>query len=162
MQAPSDSTLTATCRFVLNHAAVPIWPTTHHEPRKHAEHNHTTKPTVYSRCLQLLGLRGREKYLEREVTAAYDTLACTPLEEGYSPRVAAGRLAVLGQAMQHLRSTKGQAPLMGAGLEVEWDHLNGALALMQEVGGSCRWRPSCWQYRSGAPAAHWRRYRAAA
>eukprot|EP00891_Asterochloris_glomerata_P007485 jgi/Astpho2/7485/Aster-x1440 len=82
----------------------------------------------------LLGLRGREKYLEREVTAAYDTLAGTPLEEGYSPRVAAGRLAVLGQAVQHLRSTNGQAPLMGAGLEVEWDHLNGALALMQEVG----------------------------
>ena len=107
----------------------------------HAEHNHTAKPTVYSRCLQLLGLRGREKYLEREVTAAYDTLAGTPLEEGYSPRVAAGRLAVLGQAVQHLRGTKGQAPLMGAGLEVEWDHLNGALALMQEVGGSCRWRP---------------------
>lgn len=117
--------------------------------------------TVCSRCLQLLGLRGREKYLEREVTAAYDTLAGTPLEEGYSPRVAAGRLAVLGQAVQHLRSTNGQAPLMGAGLEVEWDHLNGALALMQEVGGSCRWRLLCWQSRSGAQAAQWRRYCAA-
>ena len=103
-----------------------------------AQSNNT--PAVCSRCLQLLGLRGREKYLEREVTAAYDTLAGTPLEEGYSPRVAAGRLAVLGQAVQHLRSAKGQAPHIGAGLEVEWDHLNGALALMQEVGGSCRWR----------------------
>ena len=134
MQAPSGATFIATCRFILSRTQCRSSAQPSIATKACRAQSHNT-PTVCSRCLQLLGLRGREKYLEREVTAAYDTLAGTPLEEGYSPRVAEGRLAVLGQAVQHLRSTQGQAPRMGAGLEVEWDHLNGALALMQEVGG---------------------------
>lgn len=41
-------------------------------------------------CLQLLGLRGREAWLDSQVTTAYNELAEAQLEEGYTERAAAG------------------------------------------------------------------------
>ncbi|KAK9818230.1 hypothetical protein WJX72_009142 [[Myrmecia] bisecta] len=90
--------------------------------------------TMRARYSQLLGLRGRESYLESQIAAAVEELAQTPLEEGYSQRVQEGKLLILQEAAGQLRQNRGREPEDVQGLVVEWDLLPGALALLQEVG----------------------------
>lgn len=81
--------------------------------------------------LQFLGLKGRDSYLEPQIHSAYDDLASTTVEEGYSPRVQDGKIRMLQRAAEELRSKNQQ--MTDVGVHVEWDDLPGALALLQEV-----------------------------
>ena len=83
---------------------------------------------------QLLGLRGRDSYLDPQILAAYEALAGAPIEEGFSARAADGRSWLLQSALEELRRTRGRALLaQDKGIDVEWALLPGALALLQEV-----------------------------
>ena len=80
--------------------------------------------------LQLLGLKGRESYLEPHIVAAFEDLASTVVEEGYSSRVQDGKLRMLDQAVDEVsHSTVSR----DGEVQVQWDDLPGALALLQEV-----------------------------
>jgi len=81
--------------------------------------------------LQLLGLKGREAYMEPQIVAAFEDLASTSVEEGYSSRVQDGKLRMLDQAVEHVRNLTGE--ISGDEVQVQWDDLPGALALLQEV-----------------------------
>lgn len=81
--------------------------------------------------IQLLGLKGRETYTEPQIVAAFEDLASTSVEEGYSSRVQDGKLRMLDQAVEHVRRLTGEAS--GDEVQVQWDDLPGALALLQEV-----------------------------
>ena len=83
---------------------------------------------------QFLGLKGKESYLEPEIASAFDDLASTTVEEGYSPRVQDGKIRMLQQAAEELRSKSQQSADIG--VHVEWNDLPGALALLQEVSQS--------------------------
>jgi len=81
--------------------------------------------------IQLLGLKGRETYMEPQIAAAFEDLASTSVEEGYSSRVQDGKLRMLDQAAEHVSNMTGEAN--GDEVQVQWDDLPGALALLQEV-----------------------------
>ena len=87
---------------------------------------------------QLLGLRGREQYLDRQVSDAYEELRGLELESGYTPRVAAGRTACLEEARRALQASRGRVTRDAAGVQVAHDALPGALALLQEVRAGSR------------------------
>ena len=81
--------------------------------------------------IQLLGLTGRETHVEPQIVAAFEDLASTSVEEGYSSRVQDGKLRVLDQAVEHIRNFNGE--VSSDEVQVQWDDLPGALALLQEV-----------------------------
>lgn len=81
--------------------------------------------------VQFLGLKGRESYLEPQILAAYEELASTVVEEGYSSRVQDGKLRMLEQAVDEVRNQNGTR--IDSEIQVQWDDLPGALALLQEV-----------------------------
>ncbi|KAK9845219.1 hypothetical protein WJX81_000406 [Elliptochloris bilobata] len=84
---------------------------------------------------QLLGLKGREAYLDPHILAAYEGLAAASPEEGFSERAAEGRAFLLQAAADELRRSRGRTPPgEPRGIYVEWALLPGALALLQEVG----------------------------
>ncbi|CAL5227691.1 g10699 [Coccomyxa viridis] len=83
---------------------------------------------------RLLGLRGRDSYLDPQILAAYESLAAEPIEEGFSQRASDGRLLLLEEVFQDLRRSKGRGSIQSKGIDVEWNLLPGALALLQEVG----------------------------
>jgi len=83
--------------------------------------------------VQLLGLRGRDSYLDPQILAAYESLAAEPIEEGFSQRASDGRLLLLEEVFQDLRQSKGRGSIQTKGIDVEWNLLPGALALLQEV-----------------------------
>lgn len=83
--------------------------------------------------MQLLGLRGRDSYLDPQILAAYEALAAAPIEEGFSARAAEGRTCLLQSAVDELRHSKGRGTIQEKGIDVEWALLPGALALLQEV-----------------------------
>ena len=85
--------------------------------------------------IQLLGLKGRETYMEPQIAAAFEDLASTSVEEGYSSRVQDGKLRMLDQAAEHISNLTGEAN--GDEVQVQWDDLPGALALLQEVCANC-------------------------
>ncbi len=82
---------------------------------------------------QLLGLRGRDSYLDPQILAAYESLAAEPIEEGFSQRASDGRMLLLEEVFQDLRRSKGRGSIQSKGIDVEWNLLPGALALLQEV-----------------------------
>ena len=88
--------------------------------------------------MQLLGLRGRDSYLDPQILAAYEALAAEPIEEGFSQRASDGRTLLLEEVFQDLRRSKGRSSIQSKGIDVEWNLLPGALALLQEVGSCCR------------------------
>ncbi len=51
-------------------------------------------------ALQLLGLRGRDSYLDPQILAAYEGLAAEPIEEGFSQRASDGRMLLLEEVFQ--------------------------------------------------------------
>ena len=81
--------------------------------------------------LQLLGLKGRDSYLEPEIIAAVNDLSSTMVEEGYSSRVQDGKLRMLDLAVDQIRNSAGAT--IDTEVQVQWDDLPGALALLQEV-----------------------------
>ena len=83
--------------------------------------------------VQLLGLRGRDSYLDPQILAAYEALAAAPIEEGFSARAAEGRTCLLQAAVDELRRSKGRGTIQERGVDIEWALLPGALALLQEV-----------------------------
>ena len=78
-----------------------------------------------------MGLKGRESYLEPQILAAYEELASTVVEEGYSSRVQDGKLRMLEQAADEVRLQSSTG--IDSEIQVQWDDLPGALALLQEV-----------------------------
>ncbi|DBB13664.1 TPA: hypothetical protein ACH3X3_000683 [Trebouxia sp. C0006] len=70
--------------------------------------------------------------MEPQIAAAFEDLASTSVEEGYSSRVQDGKLRMLDQAAEHISNLTGEAN--GDEVQVQWDDLPGALALLQEVG----------------------------
>ena len=50
--------------------------------------------------VQLLGLRGRDSYLDPQILAAYESLAAEPIEEGFSQRASDGRMLLLEEVFQ--------------------------------------------------------------
>ena len=83
---------------------------------------------------QLLGLKGKESYLESQILAAYEDLASTQEEEGYSSRAQDGKLRMLDQAADAINES---TITRESEVQVQWDDLPGALALLQEV---CFWQ----------------------
>ncbi len=83
--------------------------------------------------MQLLGLRGRETYLDPQILGAYEALAAAPIEEGFSARAAEGRTCLLQAAVDELRRSKGRGTIQDRAVDIEWALLPGALALLQEV-----------------------------
>jgi len=69
--------------------------------------------------------------MEPQIAAAFEDLASTSVEEGYSSRVQDGKLRMLDQAVEHVRNLTGE--ISGDEVQVQWDDLPGALALLQEV-----------------------------
>lgn len=69
--------------------------------------------------------------MEPQIAAAFEDLASTSVEEGYSSRVQDGKLRILDQAAEHVSNLTGEAN--GDEVQVQWDDLPGALALLQEV-----------------------------
>lgn len=82
-------------------------------------------------AVQFLGLKGRESYLEPQILAAYEELASTVVEEGYSSRVQDGKLRMLEEAANAVRLQSSTG--IDSEIQVQWDDLPGALALLQEV-----------------------------
>ena len=94
-----------------------------------------------SACVQLLGLKGRESYLDPHILAAYEALAGANPEEGFSEGAAEGRAFLLQAAADELRRSRGRTPPgEPRGIYVEWALLPGALALLQEA--RPRWQRS--------------------
>ena len=81
--------------------------------------------------MQFLGLKGRESYLEPQILAAYEELASTVVEEGYSSRVQDGKFRMLEEAADAVRLQSSTG--LDSEIQVQWDDLPGALALLQEV-----------------------------
>ena len=71
--------------------------------------------------------------MDRQVADAYDELRSLDLEEGYTPRVAAGRAACLDEARRALQASRGRPTRDGPAVQVAHDALPGALALLQQV-----------------------------
>jgi len=93
-----------------------------------------SRPDPAAPAPQLLGLRGRESYLDPQILAAYEGLLAAPLEPGFSEGAGEGRAFLLQAAADELRRTRGRAPPGEArGIYVEWALLPGALALLQEA-----------------------------
>jgi hypothetical protein len=84
-------------------------------------------------AVQLLGLRGRDSYLDPQILAAYEALAAAPIEEGFSEKAADGRTCLLQEAVDALRRGKGGRPVQEKSINVEWALLPGALSLLEEV-----------------------------
>ncbi|CAG9463505.1 unnamed protein product [Pedinophyceae sp. YPF-701] len=82
---------------------------------------------------QLLGLRGRIRYLDSEITSAYEAAMAQPVEEGFSSTAVAVREGLLCDARDSLRATAGLAS-SGQGFQVTWSDLPGALILLLEIG----------------------------
>lgn len=97
-------------------------------------HSRASRPDPAAAAPQLLGLKGRESYLDPQILAAYEGLLAAPLEPGFSEGAGEGRAFLLQAAADELRRTRGRAPPGEArGIYVEWALLPGALALLQEA-----------------------------
>ncbi|GAB4822278.1 hypothetical protein N2152v2_009324 [Parachlorella kessleri] len=83
---------------------------------------------------RLLGLKGREMYLEPQVGVAYEELFHTPLEEGYSNVAKLGKEKLLFAAREGLRSVRGRVTLGPPETSIEPVLLAGAMALLEQVG----------------------------
>jgi hypothetical protein len=83
--------------------------------------------------MQLLGLKGRESYLDPQILAAYEALAAAPIEEGFSEKAADGRTYLLQEAVDALRGSKGRGTAHEKGIDIEWALLPGALSILEEV-----------------------------
>lgn len=91
------------------------------------------EPKEKSDDVQLLGLRGRDSYLDPQILAAYESLAAEPIEDGFSQRASDGRMLLLEEVFQDLRRSKGRGSIQSKGIDIGWNLLPGALALLQEV-----------------------------
>ena len=93
--------------------------------------------------MQLLGLQGRETNLqETHIMAAYEHLASSSLEQGYSKQVEDGRIVLLHAAVDGCRNLKNLALRSdrhsiafqeAKTAMVQWWLLPAALSLLQEV-----------------------------
>jgi hypothetical protein len=100
---------------------------------RYQQKNHTRMLMSALTATQLLGLRGREQYLDRQVADAHEELRGLDLEDGYTPRVAAGRAACLDEARRALQASRGRPTRDAPAVQVSHDALPGALALLQQV-----------------------------
>lgn len=83
----------------------------------------------------MLGLRSSELYKDSQIKEKIEELSSSPLEIGYSPRVAEGRLSLLASAEAELKAHRGRPPKGEVrALEVDWALLPSALSLLQEAG----------------------------
>lgn len=82
----------------------------------------------------MLGLRGRDLYLEPIVNTAYDDLFHQALNPGYSPIAKLGKEKLLFAAREALRSVRGRVSLIHPDVTVEPVLLPGTMALLNQLG----------------------------
>ena len=82
----------------------------------------------------MLGLRGRDLYLDPIVNTAYDDLFHQPLNPGYSAIAKLGKEKLLYAAREALRSVRGRVSLVHPDVTVEPVLLPGTMALLNQLG----------------------------
>jgi tetratricopeptide (TPR) repeat protein len=82
----------------------------------------------------LLGLRGREIYLDPMITAAHDDVFTNELDPSYSSVSRLGKEKLLYAAREGLRAVRGRASLVHPDIHIEPALLPGALALLEQSG----------------------------
>ncbi len=82
----------------------------------------------------VLGLRGRDLYLDPIVNAAYDDLFHQALNPGYSAIAKLGKEKLLFAAREALRSVRGRVSLVHPDVTVEPVLLPGTMALLNQLG----------------------------
>ena len=82
----------------------------------------------------MLGLRGRDLYLDPIVNTAYDDLFHQPLNPGYSAIAKLGKEKLLYAAREALRSVRGRVSLIHPDVTVEPVLLPGTMALLNQLG----------------------------
>jgi len=81
----------------------------------------------------LLDLHGRESYLFCDITKAYDNLLSTPLAEGYSADVEAGRQELLDFVKEKALHHEGKVQSANKGIDLPVELLPSALAHLAQV-----------------------------
>jgi hypothetical protein len=81
----------------------------------------------------LLDLHGRESYLFCDITKAYDNLLSTPLAEGYSADVEAGRQELLDFVKEKALHYEGKVQSANRGIDLPVELLPSALAHLAQV-----------------------------
>ena len=82
----------------------------------------------------MLGLRGRDLYLDPIVNTAYDDLFHQSLNPGYSAIAKLGKEKLLYAAREALRSVRGRVSLVHPDVTVEPVLLPGTMALLNQLG----------------------------
>jgi hypothetical protein len=82
----------------------------------------------------MLGLRGRDLYLDPIINTAYDDLFHQTLNPGYSPIAKLGKEKLLYAAREALRSVRGRVSLVHPDVTVEPVLLPGTMALLNQLG----------------------------
>lgn len=83
---------------------------------------------------QILGLRGREIWLDPLITAAHDDLFSLEIDGSYSSVARLGKEKILYAAREGLRSVRGRVSLIHPDTRLEPALLPGALALLEQTG----------------------------
>ncbi|KAI8110111.1 hypothetical protein M9435_001790 [Picochlorum sp. BPE23] len=83
---------------------------------------------------QMLGLKGRDLYLDPIINTAYDDLFHQALNPGYSAIAKLGKEKLLFAAREALRSVKGRVSLVHPDVTVEPVLLPGTMALLNQLG----------------------------
>ncbi|KAG7666648.1 putative Protein ACCUMULATION AND REPLICATION OF CHLOROPLASTS 6, chloroplastic [Nannochloris sp. 'desiccata'] len=83
---------------------------------------------------QLLNLRGRDFYLDPQITSAHDDLTAFDLDASYSSVARLGKEKMLFAAREGLRTAKGRVSLIHPDIAVEPVLLPGAMALLEQAG----------------------------
>jgi len=83
--------------------------------------------------MQILGLKGRDLYLDPIINTAYDELFHRELDSGYSAIAKLGKEKLLFAAREGLRRVRGRVSLVHPDVTIEPVLLPGAMALMNQV-----------------------------
>ena len=83
---------------------------------------------------QMMGLKGRDLYLDPMINTAYDDLFHQALNPGYSAIAKLGKEKLLFAAREALRSVKGRVSLVHPDVTVEPVLLPGTMALLNQLG----------------------------
>lgn len=83
---------------------------------------------------QLLGLRGRDLYLEAQIAGAHDDMISRDLEAAYSSVARLGKEKLLFAAREGLRAARGRVSNVHADTAIEPVLLPGAMALLEQNG----------------------------
>lgn len=103
----------------------------HHESDAYSSEHSIIVPLNYA---QILGLRGREIWLDPLITAAHDELFAMDLDPSYSSVARLGKEKILYAAREGLRAVRGRVSLIHPDTRLEPALLPGVLALLEQAG----------------------------